>query len=63
MIATTSHSRRVLALALIAGTALLTACAPSPVSTTTTTTEQTTVHPLAPPPVVSTTTTRQIQTP
>jgi len=63
MTTTASHLSRGLALALIAVTALLAGCGPTPVTTTTTTTEQTTTRPLIPPTVSSTTTTETQQSP
>jgi uncharacterized lipoprotein YajG len=55
------HFSRGLALALVASTALLAGCGPTPVTTSTTTTEQTTTKPLFPPAVSSTTTTTDTQ--
>jgi hypothetical protein len=57
----TSHLNRALALALLAGSALLAGCGPdpAPMSRTTTTTEETTTRPPLLPPVASSTTTTQ----
>jgi uncharacterized lipoprotein YajG len=61
MTATTSHLSHGLALALIAGTALLAGCGPTPVTRTTTTTEETTTKPVLQPAASSTTTTETQQ--